>query len=48
MVLEYESQSIFRQGKSNSASEYNSTNSEYEFIKSFVDYYLDQWDCSYI
>jgi hypothetical protein len=41
VVIEYESQSIFRLGKSNSAS-------EYDFIKSCVDYCLDQWDCSYI
>jgi hypothetical protein len=33
MIIEYESQSIFRPGKSNSASEYDTTPSEYDFIK---------------
>jgi hypothetical protein len=47
MVIGYESQSIFRQGESNSASEYDTTPSEYEFIKSSVDYCLDQGDCNY-
>jgi hypothetical protein len=42
MVIEYESQSIFRLGKSNSASEYDTTPSEYDSIKSSVDYCLDQ------
>jgi hypothetical protein len=48
MVIENESQSILRLGKSNSASEYDTTLSGYDSIKSYVDYYLDQWDCSYI
>jgi hypothetical protein len=42
MVNEYESQSIFRLGKSESASEYNATPSEYDYIKSSVDYCFDQ------
>jgi hypothetical protein len=42
MVIEYVSQSIFRLGKFILASEYDTTASEYEFIKSSVDYYLDQ------
>jgi hypothetical protein len=42
MVIEYESQSIFEMGKSNSASEYNNTPSEYDSIKSSVDYCLDK------
>jgi hypothetical protein len=48
MIIEYESQSIFRLGKSNPASEYDTTPSKYDLIKSSVDYCLDQWDCSYI
>jgi hypothetical protein len=48
MVIYNEFQSIFRLGKSNSASEYDTTPSEYDFIKSSVDYCLDQRDCSYI
>jgi hypothetical protein len=42
MVIEYESQSIFRLGKSNSASEYDTSPTEYEVIKSSVDKCLDQ------
>jgi hypothetical protein len=48
MVFEYECQSIFRLGKSNLASEYGTTPSEYDFIKNSVDYCFDQWECSYI
>jgi hypothetical protein len=48
MVLEYESQSIFRQEQSNSVCEYDTTPIEYDSIMSPVDYCLDKWDCSYI
>jgi hypothetical protein len=48
MVIEYESQSILRLEKSNSASEYDTSPSEYGFIISSGDYCLDQCDCSYI
>jgi hypothetical protein len=40
MVIEYESQYIFRLGKSNSACEYVPTTSEYDSIKKIVDYWL--------
>jgi hypothetical protein len=42
MIIEYESQSIFKLGISNSGSEYDTTPSEYGFIKSSVDFCLDQ------
>jgi hypothetical protein len=42
VVIEYESKSIFRLEKSYSASEYDTTPSEYDSIKSSVDYHLDQ------
>jgi hypothetical protein len=42
MVIEFESQSILRLGKSNSTSEYDTTPSEHDFIKGSVDYCLDQ------
>jgi hypothetical protein len=44
MIIEYESQSIFRLWKSNLASEYDTTLSEYDSLKSSV----DQRDRSYI
>jgi hypothetical protein len=39
LVIEYESNSIFILWKSISASEYNTTPSDYDFISSSVDYY---------
>jgi hypothetical protein len=41
MIIEYESHFIFRLGKSNSASQYDTAPSEYDFIKSSVAYCLD-------
>jgi hypothetical protein len=47
MVIQYESQSIFRLGKFNSVSEYDNTPGEYDIIESSVNC-LDKFYCSYI